>query len=799
MTTREVKCPSPETLDDLLANRLPAATAAVARAHVAACLTCQTFLGRAPTLPAPFPFLSPPQATGDLGSLGAYRVRGVLGEGGMAIVFDAEHTVLQRPVALKVIKPGLSGPAILERFQREARALASLPHEHIVILYEVGEANGAVFLAMERLAGESLERRLDRDESLPLAEALALTREAAEGLAVAHAAGLVHRDVKPSNLWLEALPGGPFKRVKLIDFGIARSTQTSSGLTEEYAILGTPHYMAPEQAAGLPLDARADLYSLGCVLFRMLAGQAPIAGENTLAVLRAVTQGQALASLAEARHLPPAVAGLLRELLAVSPDDRPASAAVLIERLRRLEQDQRPGAPAPRTAPSPTLVARLRRRPATPGIWLGAIAIAAALVLGAVAAYHKFLAPGPKDGEGANVPAEAGAPLKVGILHSLTGTMSVHERPIVQATRLAIEEINRDGGVLGRQVVAVQADGASDEGVFGQRAEALIEEDGIEVLFGCWSSSSRKRVGEACARHDRLLFFPSGSEGLELSPHVVHLGGTPNQTVIPLVRWAYTDRKKRRFFLVGSESIYSHAVNAILAHEIAELGASVAGTRYALLGETDFAAVVREIQKTNADMVLCSIEGQSNVAFFQALRGAGLRPDKLPTAWFNISESELSLFRVKELEGDYSAGCYFGTLQAPRNQAFLKRFRARFSTEERVNDAMETAYFGVYLWKKAVEKAGSTDTAKVREALRNLTVDAPEGPIRMGPRTLYAYRTGRIGQVEVAGGQAQFRIVATSPGPVAPEPYPGWRTPAEWDRFLRGLYVGWGDRWEKHR
>jgi urea transport system substrate-binding protein len=306
-------------------------------------------------------------------------------------------------------------------------------------------------------------------------------------------------------------------------------------------------------------------------------------------------------------------------------------------------------------------------------------------------------------------------------------------------------------------------------------------------------------VAEVCARHDRLLFYPATCEGLELSPNVVYLGGTPNQTLIPLVRWAYSTERKRRFFLVGSESIYSHAVNAILDHEVKDLNAAVVGTRYALGGETNFDDIVREARRAKADMVLCSVDGHSNVAFLRALRGAGIGPKEVPTVWVNVGESELSLFRAGETEGDYSVGCYFETIARPENQAFLQRFRSRYGSGERVNDSMQTAYFGVYLWKKAVEKAGGTDTTRVREALRGLIVDAPEGPVRLDAKTLHAWRTALIGRIEVVGGLAQFRIVYTSAGPVEPQPYPGWRSPAEWDRFLRDLREQWGGRWEKHK
>src|SRR5262249_22628551 len=269
----------------------------------AGCPDCQRRLGlrsqpppSSDADPRPFPFLDPPREPGEIGRLGAYRILNVLGVGGMAIVFDAEDDALHRQVAVKIMRPEMCDAAARERFLREARAIAKLPHDHVVTVYEVGEHGKMPFLAMERLRGISLEERLLRDHWLPLAEALQIAREAAEGLVVAHDAGMVHRDIKPANIWLEAgSTPGTFKRVKLIAFGIARISMTqSAALPTPGQVIGTPAYMAPEQAAGRPVDVRADLYSLGCVLYRMLTGKTPFADQddNTLATLQAVIRGE---------------------------------------------------------------------------------------------------------------------------------------------------------------------------------------------------------------------------------------------------------------------------------------------------------------------------------------------------------------------------------------------------------------------------------------------------------------------------------------------------------------------------
>jgi serine/threonine protein kinase len=297
------------------------------------------------TSPHPGPgldFLGPPQSADEMGRLGPYRVLEVLGRGGMGLVFRAEDTVLKRPVALKVIKP-TSGDsnALVQRFLREARLAAAIKHDHIVTIYAVGEDRGIPFLAMELLEGESLEARLRRQRLLPPHEAARIACELAEALAAAHRRGLVHRDVKPANIWLEGDRG----RVKLLDFGLAR-TEGDVHLTRSGAIFGTPAYMSPEQARGEKLDARSDLFSLGVVLYRTLTGKLPFTGPDPLSIL---------AALATAVPPPPhvlepatraALSELVMRLLEKDRDRRPATADEVAKGLRH--QDQPPTVALPR-------------------------------------------------------------------------------------------------------------------------------------------------------------------------------------------------------------------------------------------------------------------------------------------------------------------------------------------------------------------------------------------------------------------------------------------------------------------
>jgi anti-sigma factor RsiW len=297
--------------------------------------------------------LAPAQSPDEVGRLGPYRVLGVLGRGGMGVVFRAEDPALKRVVALKVVKPGLvTSPEARARFLREAQALAALEHDHIVTVYQVGEDNGTPYLAMQLLRGETLQQRLDRSAGpLPTDEVLRIGREAAAGLAVAHGRGLIHRDIKPANLWLEDSVGRPSEpsglttgRVKVLDFGLVQAL-TGEGAEGHRpgTILGTPAYMAPEQSRGQSVDSRADLFSLGCVLYRLATGRPPFQSDDALSLMMAVALDQPPPPRQVNPKLPAALDRLITRLMSKRPEDRPASAREVEAALRKLEEARRLG------------------------------------------------------------------------------------------------------------------------------------------------------------------------------------------------------------------------------------------------------------------------------------------------------------------------------------------------------------------------------------------------------------------------------------------------------------------------
>ncbi|HTU20831.1 MAG TPA: protein kinase [Gemmataceae bacterium] len=371
-------------------------------------------------------FLSPPQAADEVGRLGGYRILKVLGSGGMGVVLLAEDAQLQRPVALKVMRPALAAnDAARQRFLREARAVAALKHDHIVTIYQVGEDRGVPFLAMEFLEGESLHDRLKCEPTLPVVEVLRLGVEIAEALAAAHARGLIHRDIKPGNIWLERAnrsltvaaqkeseprPLGSGAdgrgavvrtRVKLLDFGLARPAGGEDAhLTQTGVILGTPAFMSPEQARGEKVDPRSDLFSLGCVLYRMVTGQMAFQGRDMMSTLLSLANDHPKPPRQLNPHVPPALNQLIQRLLAKNVADRPPTAAAVVAALRSIEDDWSRPVPALAVAdtlavpavveakPSPRIVTSavpVAKRPGRRRLALSALALfGMAVLLGAI-------------------------------------------------------------------------------------------------------------------------------------------------------------------------------------------------------------------------------------------------------------------------------------------------------------------------------------------------------------------------------------------------------------------------------
>jgi len=382
-------------------------------------------------------------------------------------------------------------------------------------------------------------------------------------------------------------------------------------------------------------------------------------------------------------------------------------------------------------------------------------------------------------------------PIKVGILHSITGTMAISENAVVESTLMAIEEINERGGILGREVVPIIKDGSSDWNVFALEAKNLIVEDKVSVVFGGWTSASRKTMKPVFEEHNHLLFYPIQYEGLESSPNIIYTGAAPNQQVLPAVDWAF-EKLGKNFFLVGSDYVFPRSANEIIKDKIHDLGGTVVGEEYKLLGDKNFKDIVDKIVESKPDVILNTINGDSNVGFFKELRQRGITSMVIPTISFSIAEDEIRILGVKDMAGDYASWNYFQSLDNQYNDNFVKNFKKKYGQDRVVDDPMEAGYVGVYLYAKAVEAAGTDNISAVREKLKGITFHAPEGTVGIDPDNQHLSKVVRIGKILEDG---QFKIVSSSEKPIRPEPYPDYKTKEQWNSFLDNLYKDWNKNW----
>lgn len=390
-------------------------------------------------------------------------------------------------------------------------------------------------------------------------------------------------------------------------------------------------------------------------------------------------------------------------------------------------------------------------------------------------------------------PARADDAIRVGVLHSLTGTMAISEKPVVEATLLAIDEINQAGGVLGRKIEPLVRDGASDWDRFAMQAEKLIRDDKVSVVFGCWTSASRKTVRPVFERYHHLLLYPVQYEGLEESPNIIYTGAAPNQQIIPAVKWSL-DHLGKRFYLIGSDYVFPHSANAIIGDQVRSLRGEILGERYLPLGSQNVQAAVDEIVKLKPDVILNTINGDTNVAFFRALRAAGVTPQQIPTVSFSIAEPELQQMGEAAFAGDFAVWNYFQSIDRPANRDFVGKFRARYGANRTISDPMEAAYIGVHLWAQAVRQAGTDEVATVNKAILGQVMDGPEGLVYVDPGNRHIWKRVRVGRIRKDG---QFDIVWETSRPVRPIPYPLYRTQAAWAGFLDELYENWHHNWAR--
>jgi urea transport system substrate-binding protein len=375
------------------------------------------------------------------------------------------------------------------------------------------------------------------------------------------------------------------------------------------------------------------------------------------------------------------------------------------------------------------------------------------------------------------------APIRLGVLHSLTGARADRETPVKDAVVMAVEEINRAGGLLGRKLETVLADGASDAPTFAREAERLIRQEKVSTLVGCWTSEDRQSVLPVLEKNRHLLLYPAQSEGLEQSSYVVYTGPAPNQQILPAVTWSFTHLGPR-FFLLGSNSIFSRTAQAIMRDQARELGAQVVGEGLWTEGNPNESELVKAIRDSQPDLILCSLPPQETRACLKAFSAAGIGSDKIPTMSLSITEQDLVGQGAQDLVGNYACWSYFQSIDEFPNKRFVQGYQKRFGARRVTDDAIEAAYFGVKLWAQAVREAGSDEVKSIRQAISHQSLRAPEGVVSVDPSTQYTWKKVRIGKVLPHG---QFDICWESDRAVRPIPFPPSRSRTDWERCLRQL------------
>jgi urea transport system substrate-binding protein len=356
--------------------------------------------------------------------------------------------------------------------------------------------------------------------------------------------------------------------------------------------------------------------------------------------------------------------------------------------------------------------------------------------------------------------------VKVGILHSLTGTIAIAEASVVDAEKLAIEQINAAGGVLGKKIEAVVEDGASDWPTFAEKAKKLLLVDKVACVFGCYTSASRKAVLPVFEQNKGLLYYPTYYEGLEESPNVLYTAQEATQSVVAAVNWLAQNRGKS-FYLIGSDYIWPRTTNKIARPAIGKVGGSVTGEEYYPLGHTQFTTAINKIKLTKPDVILSTIVGGSNVAFYKQLMAAGVTSKKQTLLALAVSEEELSGIGAENAAGYLSCMGYFQSVQNPANEAFVKTFKSKYGAKRVTGDTLECGYSSVYLWKLAAEKAKSFEVPAVVAASSELSFDAPEGTVKFHKTNHHLWKRARIGEFQKDG---QVKVLYESPL-IEPNPF----------------------------
>jgi urea transport system substrate-binding protein len=397
---------------------------------------------------------------------------------------------------------------------------------------------------------------------------------------------------------------------------------------------------------------------------------------------------------------------------------------------------------------------------------LTAVASAVAGTWGTTSARAESLATGVVNKTGLAV---SDTEVTVGQLHSATGTMAISETGSIQAERLAIDQINASGGILGRKIKIIQEDGASDWPTFAEKSKKLLSSDKVAAVFGCWTSASRKAVLPVFEKENGLLYYPTFYEGLEQSKNVFYTGQEATQQIIAGLDWLNKEKKAKTYFLIGSDYIWPRTSNKIARKHIENvLKGTVVGEEYYPLGHTQFGSLINKIKLKKPDAVYAIVVGGSNVSFYKQMKAAGVTSAKQTLLTISVTEDELLGIGGENMVGFYAAMKYFQNLDNENNKKFVQAFKAKYGDKAVIGDVTQAAYLGPWIWKAAVERAKSFDVDKVVASSPGIEIKtAPEGYVKVHANH-HLWSKLRVGQVEQNG---QFKVLYESEL-IEPNPFP---------------------------
>lgn len=381
-------------------------------------------------------------------------------------------------------------------------------------------------------------------------------------------------------------------------------------------------------------------------------------------------------------------------------------------------------------------------------------------------------------------------PIKVGVLHAQTGVMAVSEKPVIDAILMGIEEINRTGGVLGRQLEAVVVDTQSSDARAVILSKQLIEQDQVQAVFGCWTSSCRKSVKPIFEHHNHLLFYPVQYEGLESSENIIYLGAVPNQQIMPGTLW-FQRQFGPRFLLIASDYVFPRVANKLISNQLNALSATVVGEFYYPLGHQDFSSIPNYIKANNITAIINTVNGSSNTQLFKVLTEQNV---KTPILSFSLSEQEIKSLSISKHNNIYAAESYFQSITSNRNDEFKHKLVSKLGKRAIISAPMVAAYNGVHLWRNTIEKFKSFRPSRVRQYVLGEMVSGPSGDVRISMMNHHTWSPFYLAKLNTSN---KFEIVEKIESAIRPLPFPSYGNKQYWYDYLQSLYLGWGKSWSK--